>query len=418
VGIFYIQNTPSKDLKTDLSYHDTMHKKRTSSNTSDVNDTLIVNIGETITMEFDKKEIIRSIWEELLDIGFNSPRTMAVLKDLHCLRGGYLYYNELIKATKDNQLDDEVNAYIISILASAYESIGVWDDFAVASNKRSRIIQSFIKEQLENPSGKQSLLSAMKSLPDVYGSERTQAFLDNELQNNRFNIPSVELYKRKVISGSLQGNAKDFTTVIHRVDALPISEQKEIFSDLLHTAQFIPHIDDGILKKEFLSYVTRRMPQKPIKPKEINYKQIAEETYKSFNIDESVIESIVDEKEKQRYIDKMSAKLQNKYSGTVGKLTNYEDQRLYQDSINAIITASTTKEQTYYDSAKKLYLESDDYEYKQTILDLLKVFDEDADRLREDQDIKNAMLEESTNPNLTQQQKRLYDWHLNTFFKQ
>ncbi len=392
-----------------------------SSDSQQEQDIVKVKIGGNMFLNISKKDA-STVWKKLLSVGFNSKQTLKLLDELFEYDGEFIYYNELIELLKNNKLSDKVNAKIMNLLIHTYNRQEGIDLMRDPQNEKDKKIQDIIKGQLNNPVGKESLLSALNKLPYIYDSKTTQEILDNELKNRRFGIADTKIYKIKIFSAGVQSDADEFANVIEQIKELPNLQQKELFKEVLRVSQHIAFAREGDVdrsKKIYMEYIKSKMPKTYPKEKKIDPDKIAEEVYVSSGVTQDDIDSIIDEKEKESFINKMSDLLQSRFHAKIDEVSNYKEQKLYRDCLRAIIFASQSYEKDFVDIGKEFYMKSDDVKYKSAVMDTLTEYpiDDDTDSLRYDKDLientKNFCMKES----LSDEEREFCDYYLNSYFK-
>ena len=360
------------------------------------------------------------IWKKLQRVGFNAADTLSILQELRNADGEYIYYKELREAAMGGALDDRVTAFIIGMLAGAYETgaegIEGLTNYALPKTRKDEIIQELIKEQIQNPRGKESLKMALDKIGYAFNNDEAQTILDSFLTSEQSMVNHEDIYKIKLSLSAMHPQSDSLSTVLEQITYLSEKSQDEIFPQIVLDSQWVSSKEDSNLQKNYIDYIKKHMPDKPYSAN-IDHDLVMKQTLLEFDIDEESLNNFSEE-EKKVFLATTAPKIYKKFDKKISSLTKDNNYQLYEDSINAIANVSITREQDYYDSAKKMFMESKDPIYKQTILGLLTKDDENKERLKKDFDIKNSLSEERNNPNLTELQQQAYESYLNNIFQE
>lgn len=117
------------------------------------------------TMINHNKNIVQTLWTQLEEINFKYPDSKELMFKLLSENAGFVIYNNIIDKINSRELNDEVVVDLVRILTDAYEG-GSLDEatYHIAKNIKDEKIQILMREQLQNPVGKETLLKVMDLL--------------------------------------------------------------------------------------------------------------------------------------------------------------------------------------------------------------------------------------------------------------
>lgn len=196
------------------------------------------------------------IWESLLEKGFSSDESLKLLQALRESGGGWVYYKELIEKSEELDLSDEVLLLFIKIITDAYE--GGFSETGYSSipkNNKDSVIQSFIRDQIQNPVGRLSLIELIKRLDQIESSENINYFSSNIFNQNSEILNPSDIAFLKLRNTQYLLDLGDVTELINL--PLDISDEKkamfmgELFNIIKEKYSNLNELD-RIMLKNFL----------------------------------------------------------------------------------------------------------------------------------------------------------------------
>ncbi len=111
------------------------------------------------------KKIVQTLWAQLEAINFKYPDSKELMFKLLSENAGFVIYSNIIDKINSRELNDEVVVDLVRILTDAYEG-GSLDEgtYHIAKNVKDEKIQALMREQLQNPVGKETLFKVMDLL--------------------------------------------------------------------------------------------------------------------------------------------------------------------------------------------------------------------------------------------------------------
>jgi hypothetical protein len=199
------------------------------------------------------------LWEWLQKNGYNHPDSSKVLEELYYTRGALKYYRELIEAVNSKKLTDKISAQIINILGGIYSGKGDNSQYLyIAKDEKDKAIQNLIMNQVESPTGKESLYEALDSLSYVVDNNEIQEILDNLSDEHIALISKATLDKLKIRHAQFN----DDPTVLYEVlKNVPQDERKELLPTIIDVINLDVYNDDKALMKEFRMVLQQNQPE-------------------------------------------------------------------------------------------------------------------------------------------------------------
>ncbi len=363
----------------------------------------------------------KAVWMTLQKVGFRAPDTLHLLERLLLEGGARIYYKELIEVVRSNNLSDKTVAFIINMLASAYDTgadgAEGLTNYAIPKSKKDEIIQAFLKEQIQNPQGKESLKAALSKIIVVYSHDEAQEVLDDFLVDDQTLISKENIYKIKLSVAAPDPRADGMRRILERIEALPTSSQREIFPRVLQESQWLAFKDDERLRKAYSAYIEKHMPKK-IAEVTIDNEHVVKQVLNELELDMQELENYSEEERKAFLSSDMPKKIEQKYVEKISALSKKCNYQLYKDSVRALINCFVTRDRDFYQSAKKLFIDSNDPMRRDVILKLLLSESYDyADRLGHDEEIRRIVAQETENPEISAKNKKIYRSYLKHLFR-
>ena len=425
--LFYYLLHNKSMVKEMYKQDDSLPEIKQSSNSDKVIATKKAVKGSKSMIDPINKLYLYKLWKQIQLNGFDSPNILKLLEQLWLNDGEKIYYKELIDVAKNKKLSDNVNYMIVRMLASAYETgaegIEVISNYSLPKSKKDEMIQEFIKDQIENPRGKESLQEALRHVGLVANEPEAQAILDSFLNSNTKLISTEKIYEYKLSQACRHWTYDSLDDVLNEIDNLPKDTQKKLFQYVLLDSQWLPFHKDENLKKKYIDYIKANMPPPP-PPRQrvkIDIDQIEEEVLDEFHLDPDILATYTKE-EQERFDKTIRPKFEARIQEKVRQLVSSgDDYKIFQDSIDAIAKASISENTTYYDTAKKMILDSDNGTFILTTLELLRLgdyADSCEEEFKKDLQLKKDLQEKLNKLSLSKKQKDDFKWYIDEFFEQ
>ena len=151
-------------------------------------------------MKFKEKHS-KELWDQFLKSTNNTQEREKILTSMLRSGAGWYLFKEISDYIYQGNLDDNTTLMLVDILSDAYEGGTLKDNTtANALNIKDQIIQDLLREQLNNPIGKESLLFSMNLLYMVENGNQTN-ILEETLEKNGHLLTESEKLKYRLKYG-------------------------------------------------------------------------------------------------------------------------------------------------------------------------------------------------------------------------
>jgi hypothetical protein len=244
------------------------------------------------------------LWNMLKNSDFNSSDTIELLNQLWFARGAFKYYRELIDIANNKKLSDKVLANLIAGISSAYEGDRHNENSSIPFNKKDKVIQQFISNQIKNPKGKESYFMALERIRFTMNSDEIQEKMDMLLESNNLPIQKSDIYALKLrFSIYTSMGSEDELSLLKNISDIESIKNQKLKEELYDFSYRLQNSEN----KELLDEYQKILENNPIEIKDDNIEfHIEEEENIPIFANEEELQAYADQYINPKYEEKLS----------------------------------------------------------------------------------------------------------------
>lgn len=244
------------------------------------------------------------LWNILKNSDFNSSNTIELLNQLWFARGAFKYYKELIDIANNKKLSDKVLANLIAGISSAYEGDRHNENSSIPFNKKDKVIQQFISNQIKNPKGKESYFMALERIRFTMNPDDIQEKMDMLLESNNLPIQKSDIYALKLrFSIYTSMGSEDELSLLKNISEIESIKNQKLKEELYDFSYRLQNSEN----KELLDRYQKILENNPIEIKDENIEfHIEEEENIPIFANEEELQAYADQYINPKYEEKLS----------------------------------------------------------------------------------------------------------------